>query len=224
MGDAQAGESVDLNPLLALSASNVICNILMSLRFKIDDPKFQRFNFLIEEGFRLFGEILTIDYIPTIQYLPGTVTTRNKIARNREEMFNFYKEVIEDHRQTFDPNNIRDLIDTYLLEINLAKEEGRENELFEGKNPDTQIMQVLSDLFSAGMETIKSTLLWINVFMLRHPDAMRRVQNELDEIVGRNRLPKIEDVSDLPITESTILEVMRISSIVPLATTHSPLR
>lgn len=89
---------------------------------------------------------------------------------------------------------------------------------------DEQLVQVIIDLFSAGMETIKTTLQWINVFMLRNPKDMRRVQDELDQVVGRHRLPTIEDLQYLPITESTILESMRRSSIVPLATTHSPTR
>lgn len=80
----------------------------------------------------------------------------------------------------------------------------------------------MGDLFSAGMETIKTTLLWINVYMLRNPEAMRAVQQELDQVVGRARLPSIEDLPFLPLTEATILESMRRSSIVPLATTHSP--
>ena len=83
-------------------------------------------------------------------------------------------------------------------------------------------MQIIGDLFSAGMETIKTTLLWMVVFMLRHPEAMRRVQEELDTIVGRDRLPNIEDIPFVPLTEATLCEVMRISSIVPLATTHTP--
>ena len=59
--------------------------------------------------------------------------------------------------------------------------------------------------------------------MLRNPVSKRQVQEELDSIVGRNRMPKYEDLKYLPNTESTILEVMRMSSIVPLATTHSPI-
>lgn len=85
-------------------------------------------------------------------------------------------------------------------------------------------MQVISDLFSAGMETIKTTLLWIQVFMLRNPDHLKRCQDELDAVIGRNRMPSIDDVPYLPTTEATILEVLRITSIVPLATTHSPAR
>ncbi|ETN60006.1 cytochrome P450 [Anopheles darlingi] len=219
---AVSNESTDLSRYLSVSVSNVICNIIMSVRFSIDDPKFKRFNWLIEEGMRLFGEIHTIDYIPQIQYLPGNINAKNKIAKNREEMFDFYREIIEEHKRTFQTGSIRDIVDAYLAEIETARLEGRDAELFEGKDHEIQMMQVIADLFSAGMETIKTTLLWLNVFMLRHPDAMKRVQDELDQVVGRNRLPKIEDVPYLPITETTILEVMRISSIVPLATTHSP--
>lgn len=72
------------------------------------------------------------------------------------------------------------------------------------------------------METIKTTILWMIVFMLRNPDAMKKVQEELDLVVGRERLPKIEDLQYLPVTETTILETLRRSSIVPLATTHTP--
>lgn len=213
-----------MSPLLSLSASNVICDLMMSVRFTIDDPRFKRFNWLIDEGMRLFGEVHMMDYIPAIQYLPGKVNTKNKIAQNRREMFDFYRDIINEHRAAFDPNNIRDLLDTYLLEIYKAKEDGSDLDLFDGKDVDEQIMQVISDLFSAGMETTKTTLLWLLVFMLRNPEHWKRIQNELDEVVGRNRMPTIEDMPYLPITETTILEVLRITSIVPLATTHSPTR
>jgi 26-hydroxylase len=73
------------------------------------------------------------------------------------------------------------------------------------------------------MDTIKTTLLWLIVFMLRNPKAKRQVQDELDHVIGRQRMPKFKDLQYLPHTESTIMEVMRISSIVPLATTHSPM-
>lgn len=89
---------------------------------------------------------------------------------------------------------------------------------------DRQIQQVLGDLFSAGMETIKTSLQWAVLFMLHHPDKMLAVQEELDQIVGRHRLPKLEDLAYLPVTESTIFEVLRISSIIPMGTTHAPTR
>ncbi|KAL7018507.1 hypothetical protein ACKWTF_010783 [Chironomus riparius] len=214
---------LDLEPYFAVSVSNVVCSLLMSVRFTRDDPKFIRFNTMIEEGMRLFGKIQFSDYIPMTKYLPTFQAAKSQIADNRKEMFEFYREVIDEHRRTFDRNNIRDLVDFYLLEIEIAKESGTEDQLFNGREHDEQIMQVMGDLFSAGMETIKTTLLWLIVFMLRNPNAKKQVQDELDSVIGRQRMPKYSDLQYLPHTESTIYEVLRISSIVPLATTHSPL-
>nr|QLI62178.1 cytochrome P450 29 [Streltzoviella insularis] len=216
------GNAVDANPLLALGVSNVICGITMSVRFSHGDERFNRLNHLIEEGMRLFGEIHYGEYIPLYNYLPGKAQAQVKVMKNREEMFAFYQTLIDEHRETLDINNARDLIDVYLIEIEKAKTEGRAGELFEGRDHELQLKQILGDLFSAGMETIKSSLLWMIVFMLRNPDVKRRVQEELDAIVGRGRLPTIEDMPNLPYTETTILETLRMSSIVPLATTHSP--
>jgi hypothetical protein len=49
-------------------------------------------------------------------------------------MGEFFQETIDNHRATFDPSNIRDLIDTYLAEIQLEKEAGRGESLFEGRD------------------------------------------------------------------------------------------
>jgi 26-hydroxylase len=86
------------------------------------------------------------------------------------------------------------------------------------------MQQIIGDLFSAGMETVKTTMLWAVVFLLHNPEVMKAVQEELDQVVGRGRLPKLEDVPYLPYTESTLLEVLRRSSIIPLGTTHAATR
>lgn len=56
------------------------------------------------------------------------------LLQNRQEMADFLQETIEDHRKTFDPSNLRDLLDTYLQEIEKAIEEGTDRHLFEGKD------------------------------------------------------------------------------------------
>ncbi|XP_044754384.1 cytochrome P450 18a1 [Coccinella septempunctata] len=218
------GEKVDLNPYFAVSISNVICEILMSVRFSFDDKRFRRFMQLIDEGFKLFGSLDKAAYIPIMRFLPGNWKTLNQIKQNRNEMGEFLQETIDEHRRTFKNDQIRDILDTYLLEIERAQEQGTGHCLFEGKDHDRQVQQILGDLFTAGMETIKSSLQWAVLFMLHHPDLMKAVKEELDEVVGRDRLPRLEDMPYLPVTESTILEVLRRSSIVPLGTAHAPTR
>ncbi len=50
-------------------------------------------------------------------------------------MSEFFREIVENHKETFDPSDIRDVVDTYLYEIEIAKQEGRDMELFNGKDP-----------------------------------------------------------------------------------------
>ncbi|XP_011300426.1 cytochrome P450 18a1 [Fopius arisanus] len=218
------GAPTDVSPSLGISISNVICSIIMSVRFHHGDTRFRRFMNLVDEGFRLFGSIHFVNFIPILKYLPSLRKTRNKIAENRAEMAEFFQQTVDEHKSTFDEKNIRDLVDTYLLEIKRAKAEGTDAALFQGKNHDRQVQQILGDLFSAGMETVKTTLEWAVIQMLHHPEAAKAVQEELDQVVGRSRMPALEDLPFLPVTEATILEVLRRSSIVPLGTTHATTR
>lgn len=89
---------------------------------------------LIQEGFKLFASVASINYIPIMRYVPWKRGIRNKISQNREEMANFFQETIDEHRETFDKNSPRDLLDAYLIEIQQAEEEDRANQLFQGKN------------------------------------------------------------------------------------------
>lgn len=45
--------------------------------------------------------------------------------------------------------------------------------------------------------------------MSLYPDVMRRVQAELDCVVGRGRLPTIADRPNLPYLEATLKEALR---------------
>ncbi|XP_060823583.1 cytochrome P450 18a1 isoform X1 [Bombus pascuorum] len=218
------GTPTDVSASLGMSISNVICSIIMGVRFQHGDNRFKRFMDLIEEGFKLFGSMAAVNFIPVMRYLPCLQKVRNKIAENRAEMADFFQEAVDQHRATFDESTLRDLVDAYLLEIEKAKGEGRATTLFQGKNHDRQMQQILGDLFSAGMETVKTTLEWAIILMLHHPDAATAVQEELDQVVGKSRMPALEDLPFLPITEATILEVLRRSSIVPLGTTHATTR
>jgi hypothetical protein len=55
-------------------------------------------------------------------------------------MAQFFQETVDSHRKTFDPSNLRDIVDTYILEIQESTAQGRQ--MFGGRDPDRQIQQV----------------------------------------------------------------------------------
>lgn len=62
-------------------------------------------------------------------------------------MFAFYQTLIDEHRETLDMDNARDLIDVYLIEIEKATREGREGELFEGRGHGKLFLFELKQIF-----------------------------------------------------------------------------
>ena len=213
---------VNPNNLINSAISNVICSMIMSTRFRYNDPKFQRFMFLFDEGFRLFAAgAAGCIFLPFLKYLPGVKTTISKLHDNREEMLQFVRKVVAEHKEHLDPENPKDLIDSYLLEIEKIRNEEEHQELFHGYDPEKQLEQIILDLFSASVETLKTSLLWSIVYMLHNPKEKRKVQQELDEIVGPNMLPRLSDMQNLPYTRATLYEIMRRSSVVPMGTTHA---
>ena len=45
--------------------------------------------------------------------------------------------------------------------------------------------------------------------MLHYPDVYRKAQEEIDRVIGKNRLPEIVDRDSLPYFEALIKEVYR---------------
>ena len=128
-------------------------------------------------------------------------------------MYDLMREIIKQHKETFDEDNPRDFIDVYLKEMKT--------------NPDVsfteeQLMVNAFDLFGAGSETTSTTLAWAVCYMILYPEVQRRVQEEIDQELG-GRPPCLADRSSLPYTEATIMEIQRLGSIAPMAVPHRAL-
>ncbi|KAI0664172.1 cytochrome P450 [Cubamyces menziesii] len=74
---------------------------------------------------------------------------------------------------------------------------------------DLEIAYTVSSPFGAGIETTAGTLCILFLAMLHFPDAMRKAQAELDEVVGPDRLPVFEDRERLPYLRALINETLR---------------
>jgi len=93
----------------------------------------------------------------------------------------------------------------------------------EGSKLDREQLEfIVRDLVLAGTETSTSTLLWALVLLASRDgqSVQERMWKEIDSQVPRDRLPSLADRSHLPIVDATILEMMRVGTVVPLALRH----
>ncbi|GAB6019106.1 hypothetical protein CHUAL_000727 [Chamberlinius hualienensis] len=76
------------------------------------------------------------------------------------------------------------------------------------------------DLIIAGTETSAKTLTWALIHMTNHQEIQRKVQNEIDNAIGRDRLPSYADRSRTPYIMATIAEIHRATSLVRMSLPH----
>lgn len=62
---------------------------------------------------------------------------------------------------------------------------------------------LLQNMFTAGTDTSASTVDWAIAELIRHPEIMRKAQEELDSVVGRGRPINESDLSQLPYLQVT---------------------
>ncbi|GBO39772.1 Cytochrome P450 2B19 [Araneus ventricosus] len=103
---------------------------------------------------------------------------------------------MEEHEATLDPNNIRDFIDGYLLEI-----EKRKADLNTTFKKDI-LIDVARGFFGAGSETVRVTVDWMLLVCAAFPEVKKRIQAEIDEVVGQERFPTWQDRLNMPFTEA----------------------
>ena len=58
--------------------------------------------------------------------------------------------------------------------------------------------------------------------LLNNPQVQTRAQRELDEVVGRSRLPDFSDRGNLPYIEAILNEGLRIHPVTPLGEQLAP--
>jgi len=112
----------------------------------------------------------------------------------------------------------RDLVDAYLVQQKKHEKDGKENYF-----SDQQLVQIMSDIFSAGLETVTSTIEWSILFLILNTHCQAQIQEEIERVIGRHRMPQLEDLSQMPYTEATIYEVLRRSNVIALGNAHATL-
>ncbi|ERM94232.1 hypothetical protein AMTR_s00010p00211430 [Amborella trichopoda] len=70
------------------------------------------------------------------------------------------------------------------------------------------------------MDTSAVTLKWALVSLLSNPEAMRKVKEELDTKIGKERRVEEADIANLPNLQAIIKETLRLYPPSPLIVTH----
>ncbi|XP_062830439.1 cytochrome P450 2G1 [Anolis carolinensis] len=203
---------------LSRTVSNVISSVVFGRRFDYEDQTFLSLLHKIHESLlemsTPWAQLYDM-FSCVMRYLPGR---HNRIYSLMEDLKAFIAEKAQANLETLDPDNPRDFIDCFLIQM--EKEKGNPSSEFNMEN----LVPTALNLFFGGTETVSSTLRYGFLLLMKHPDVEEKVHQEIDRVIGRERLPSIEDRKRMPFTDAVVHEIQRVTNIVPLGMPHSVVR
>lgn len=212
------GKPFDPVFILSRSVSNIICSVIFGSRFDYDDERLLTIIRFINDNFQImsspWGEMYNI-FPSLLDWMPGP---HRRIFRNFGGMKDLIARSIREHQDSLDPNSPRDFIDCFLTKMAQEKQDPLSH-----FNMDTLLMTTHNLLFG-GTETVGTTLRHAFLILMKYPKVQARVQEEIDHVLGRSRMPTLEDRASMPYTDAVIHEVQRFADIIPMNLPHRVIR
>lgn len=192
------GQSLYAKDIIEMTSTNIINNIIFGRRFEYEQGVGELF---VQIQHFIQGIDFSFDIIPQVRFLPRYQRKLNLIKESLVSIRNIIKNEIERCKM---PEADDCFVRRYFEREGSACDE-------------EQLIFTVKDLLGAGSDTTMQTLLWSLVALGNHPAVQDRMRAEIDGIVSRQTLPRMDDQRILPFVEATILETLRWKTLVPLS-------
>lgn len=212
---------IEVEKYLFLMAFNVVGNLTMSR--DMVDPKskegkefFEAMNNFVE----WLGMMNLADVWPILKWLDpqGLKRRMNRdLGKAMEIVAGFMKDRVEEKKgQPTGGGGKKDFSEgkkdflSSILDYEGDVKEGISN------ITDNNIVILILEMFMAGSDTASSTLEWALTEILREPEIMKKVQAEIDEVVGTHRKVEESDTDKLKYLQAVLKETLRLHPPIPL--------
>ncbi|KAI5083418.1 hypothetical protein GOP47_0003161 [Adiantum capillus-veneris] len=195
------------------STTDIISRLVISKRLSTRGDIFA----VMEEFMALIGAPNVGDLFPRLAWVDAFQGRKGRMEAVRDRVFTAFRAVIEERRaerRAAGASASKDLLDD-LLDLS-------DNETNEFGIPvtDQNITAVLMDMFAAGTDTSAFTVEWALAELLANPSFMKKAREEIDLVVGKERLVKETDIPKLPYLQAIVRETLRLHPAGPLLAPH----
>ncbi|MCO5606148.1 hypothetical protein L7F22_060335 [Adiantum nelumboides] len=211
------GGAVEVRASLVTASNNINSRMVMGKRLEDvrstgGDGEQQQLELqgVIEEVLHLLGVFYLGDYVPWLSWLDphGYLQRMKAIGQQTRALL---QGVIDTRRQEEEGRNEvvepRDLLDVLLA----ASRNNNPDVLL----TDDHIMAALLDVFIGGSDTSPTAVEWALAELINHPNKMRKLHEELDNVVGKERLVQESDIASLTYLDYVTKESMRLHPVGP---------
>ncbi|XP_062149139.1 cytochrome P450 71AU50-like [Alnus glutinosa] len=203
--------AVDLSGKVSSLSADMSCRMVFGKKYLDKDIDERGFKAVIQEGMRLEATPNIGDYIPYVAPLDLQGLTRRMKAISK--IFDsFLEKIIDEHVQSKDENQTKDFVDVMLSFMGFEESEYR----IERSN----IKAIILDMLAGSMDTSATVIEWALSELMKHPRVMKKVQKELEDVVGLERMVEESDLDSLEYLDMVLKETFRLHPIAPLMLPH----
>nr|ADE76383.1 unknown [Picea sitchensis] len=220
--ESQRGtRAVNMSKAISALANNIIWRILASRKFSDNDlgdnskgPKD-----LVSEISATLGGFNIGDFIPYLDWLDlQGIKGRMKKAGRRFDAF--AEKLIDDHidhrraaktlngQGDAEAEPVKDLVDVLL---DMAEADKSETKITREK-----IKAIVLDIFGGGAAGTFTTIEWAMSELLRHPHTMKRLQEEIESVIGKHLKVNESDLVSMKYLQCVVKETLRLYPAGPL--------
>lgn len=184
-GNGQA--MVEMRDAFSLYVLNTLWMMMAGIRYNQENKEvvhLQGLLYLLFTKIDMVGALFS--HFPFLRFLAPDLSGYNQFKNIHVELYTFLGQEMENHKKTFKmEDEPRDLMDVYLRMI---LSENRTDTFSE-----KQLLAVCLDMFIAGSETTNKSLGFLCLHIVRNQEIQEKLQEEIDRVVGRERLPMLDD-------------------------------
>lgn len=166
---------------------NTLWTMMAGIRYQASDPQMKVLQDLLFDLFRnvdMVGALFS--HFPILAILAPKMSGYKDFIRTHKRIWRFLREEIARHKENLDTDvDSRDFMGVYLRNL---REYGERDTYSEG-----QLVAMCMDMFMAGTETTSKSMSFGFSYLVRNQDVQRKAQEEIDRVIGRNRLPTLDD-------------------------------
>ncbi|OIT21042.1 PREDICTED: cytochrome P450 84A1-like [Nicotiana attenuata] len=173
---------------------------------------------IMQEFSKLFGAFNLADFIPWLGWAdPQGLNTR--MVKARASLDCFSDTIIDDHikRKNEKDDSDKDMVDELLAfydeEAKVTDSDDLQNAL---RLTRDNIKAIIMDVMFGGIETVASAVEWAMAELMKSPEDLKRVQQELTNIVGLHRKVEETDFDKLTYLKCCIKETLRLHPVIPV--------
>ncbi|KAG6761588.1 hypothetical protein POTOM_034816 [Populus tomentosa] len=187
----------------------------------------EEFMEILQEFSKLFGAFNVADFFPWLGWV-NAQDFNKRLTRARDSLDGFIDTIIDEHiakknnSKGLDAREEDEEVDSDMVDGLLAfySEDASKHDFDESKstvkfNKD-HIKALIMDVMFGGTETVASAIEWAIAELMKSPEDLKKVHQELMDVVGLNRTVHESDLEKLIYLKCAVKETLRLHPPIPL--------